>query len=174
MKIRFVASFAPIVRDVAATHALYRDAVGIAFEGVAGDYLFTEKLEGVKHFGLWPLEEAAQACFGTAEWPAGILTPQASYTSTAPRPAPDATSSSCIPRRPCATCWLEQTAIFISTSSKWRVRTSRGPHWSRPVDGVPSMRWQDQLQEGDQKCRSDQEPSLTIRSVVGSQPVTNG
>jgi hypothetical protein len=23
-------------------------------------------------------------------------------------------------------------------------------------------------------CRSDQEPSLTIRSVVGSQPVTNG
>jgi len=36
------------------------------------------------------------------------------------------------------------------------------------------MRWQDQLQEGDEGCQSDQEPSLTIRSVVGTQPVTNG
>jgi catechol 2,3-dioxygenase-like lactoylglutathione lyase family enzyme len=78
MNIRFVASFSPIVRDVEATRALYRDAVGIAFEGEVGDYLFTEKLDGVKHFGLWPLDQAAEACFGTPEWPAGVTTPQAS------------------------------------------------------------------------------------------------
>jgi catechol 2,3-dioxygenase-like lactoylglutathione lyase family enzyme len=78
MNIRFVASFAPIVRDVAATHALYRDAIGIAFEGEAGDYVYTEKLDGVKHLGLWPLAEAAEACFGTPEWPAELTTPQAS------------------------------------------------------------------------------------------------
>jgi catechol 2,3-dioxygenase-like lactoylglutathione lyase family enzyme len=78
MNIRFVSSFSPIVRDVQATHALYRDALGVAFEGEVGDYVFTEKLDGVKHLGLWPLTEAAQACFGTAEWPADLMTPQAS------------------------------------------------------------------------------------------------
>lgn len=78
MNIRFVASFSPIVRDVAATRALYRDTIGVAFEGEVGDYLFTEKLDGVKHFGLWPLDQAAEACFGTPEWPADVTTPQAS------------------------------------------------------------------------------------------------
>jgi len=78
MNIRFVASFSPIVRDVPATHALYRDTIGVAFEGEVGDYLFTEHLDGVKHLGLWPLTEAAQACFGTPEWPADLDVPQAS------------------------------------------------------------------------------------------------
>jgi catechol 2,3-dioxygenase-like lactoylglutathione lyase family enzyme len=78
MNVRFVASFAPIVRDVPATRALYRDALGVAFEGEAGDYLYTQRLDGVKHLGLWPLTEAAQACFGTAEWPADVPVPQAS------------------------------------------------------------------------------------------------
>ena len=52
--------------------------MGLSFEGEEGDYLFTQKLEGTKHFGLWPLSEAANACFGTTEWPAGIPVPQAS------------------------------------------------------------------------------------------------
>src|SRR5260221_12861501 len=73
MNIRFVASFAPIVRDVAATRTLYRDVIGVEFEGEAGDYLYTEKLDGVKHLGLWPLAEAAAAWFGTPEWPADLM-----------------------------------------------------------------------------------------------------
>jgi hypothetical protein len=40
--------------------------------------VFTHNLEGTKHFGLWPLSEAANACFGTSEWPAEIPAPQAS------------------------------------------------------------------------------------------------
>jgi len=78
MEVQFVASFAPIVRDADASRLFYRDALGLAFEGEEGDYLFTHKLEGVKHFGLWPLSDAADACFGTAEWPADIPVPQAS------------------------------------------------------------------------------------------------
>ena len=77
MRIAFVAGFSPIVRDPGASHAFYHDALGLAFEGAEGDYRFTEQLAGVKHFGLWPLSEAAQACFGTREWPRDILTPQA-------------------------------------------------------------------------------------------------
>ncbi len=78
MEVEFVASVAPIVRDADAARRFYRDTLGLSFEGEAGDYVFTHELEGTKHFGLWPLSEAATACFGTNEWPAGIEVPQAS------------------------------------------------------------------------------------------------
>ena len=78
MRVRFIASFSAIVREPAAARALFADALGVAFEGSAGDYLFTEKLAGAKHFGLWPLAGAAEACFGNAEWPADLPVPQAS------------------------------------------------------------------------------------------------
>jgi catechol 2,3-dioxygenase-like lactoylglutathione lyase family enzyme len=78
VKIEFVASFAPIVRDVPSSHAFYREALELSFEGGDGDYVFTEELGGVKHFGLWPLSEAAKACFGTEEWPSEVPEPQAS------------------------------------------------------------------------------------------------
>jgi len=78
MKVQFVASVAPIVRDAEATRAFYTDALGLSLEGGDGEYAFTEKLDGTKHFGLWPLSEAATACFGTTEWPSEIPVPQAS------------------------------------------------------------------------------------------------
>ena len=78
MEVEFMASVAPIVRDADAARSFYRDALGLSFEGEEGDYVFTHKLEGTKHFGLWPLSEAANACFGTTEWPADIPVPQAS------------------------------------------------------------------------------------------------
>jgi catechol 2,3-dioxygenase-like lactoylglutathione lyase family enzyme len=78
MDVQFVTSVAPIVRDVDAARSFYRDTLGLSFEGEAGDYLFTQNLEGTKHFGLWPLWEAANACFGNTEWPADIPVPQAS------------------------------------------------------------------------------------------------
>ena len=78
MDVQFVASVAPIVRDSEAARAFYGDALGLSFEGRDGDYVFTQKLDGTKHFGLWPLSEAATACFGTTEWPSEIPVPQAS------------------------------------------------------------------------------------------------
>ena len=78
MDVQFVASIAPIVRDNAAARAFYQGGLGLSFEGEAGDYVFTHRLEGTKHFGLWPLSEAATASFGTAEWPDDVPVPQAS------------------------------------------------------------------------------------------------
>jgi catechol 2,3-dioxygenase-like lactoylglutathione lyase family enzyme len=78
MDVQFVASVAPIVRDADAARAFYRDALGLSFEGGDGDYVFTHKLEGTKHLGLWPLAEAANSCFGTSEWPSEVPVPQAS------------------------------------------------------------------------------------------------
>jgi catechol 2,3-dioxygenase-like lactoylglutathione lyase family enzyme len=78
MEVQFVTSIAPIVRDAEASRSFYADALGLGFEGQEGDYVFTHELEGTKHFGLWPLSEAANACFGTRQWPAEIPVPQAS------------------------------------------------------------------------------------------------
>jgi catechol 2,3-dioxygenase-like lactoylglutathione lyase family enzyme len=84
MDIQFVASIAPIVRDAEAARSFYRQTLGLSFEGEEGDYLFTHALEGTKHFGLWPLWEAANACFGTAAWPADVPIPQASIEFEVP------------------------------------------------------------------------------------------
>jgi catechol 2,3-dioxygenase-like lactoylglutathione lyase family enzyme len=78
MEVEFVASIAPIVRDPEATRAFYQDALGLSLERGEGDYKYTHRLEGSKHFGLWPLAEAATACFGTREWPDDLPLPQAS------------------------------------------------------------------------------------------------
>ena len=78
VKIESVASVSVIVRAPSAAQRLYRDALGVSFEGGEGNYVFTEKLPGVKHFGLWPLAEAARSCFGDDEWPPHVAVPQAS------------------------------------------------------------------------------------------------
>jgi catechol 2,3-dioxygenase-like lactoylglutathione lyase family enzyme len=75
MNILFVAGFAPIVRDLDAARGLYGKTLGIALDG--DDYPSTSDLDGVKHFGLWPLSEAARSCFGGAEWPDGVPVPNA-------------------------------------------------------------------------------------------------
>lgn len=77
MRVLFIASFSPIVRDAGAARALFTDTLGLKFEGGVGDYVFTEKLEGAKHFGLWPLSEAAEACFGKKAWPSDVPAPHA-------------------------------------------------------------------------------------------------
>ncbi|HWE68558.1 MAG TPA: VOC family protein [Acidimicrobiales bacterium] len=84
MDVQFVTSIAPIVPDADASRSFYRDALGLAFEGEGGDYVFTHKLEGTKHFGLWPLSEAATACFGSTEWPDDVPVPQASIEFEVP------------------------------------------------------------------------------------------
>jgi catechol 2,3-dioxygenase-like lactoylglutathione lyase family enzyme len=77
VRVLFVAGFGPIVRDLAASRALYAGALGIAFTEERGDYLHTEALPGVKTFALWPLAEAARSCFGTTTWPPDVPVPHA-------------------------------------------------------------------------------------------------
>ena len=77
MKIEFIASVAVITPDLATSRQLYVDAIGLPLEG-GSDYLHSERIAGSKSFGVWPLAEAARACFGTTSWPAGQPVPQAS------------------------------------------------------------------------------------------------
>ena len=75
MKPSFVAGFAPIVKDVAASKAFWGDGLGIEMGERAPGYWATDDLPGLRHFGLWPLSEAADACFGTDAWPSNVPEP---------------------------------------------------------------------------------------------------
>jgi len=82
MDIRFVSSFSIVTSDPAADGALFTGALGLPLqppEGAPPDgYVFSEAIPGCKHFGVWPLSEAAEACFGTSRWPDTHPVPQAS------------------------------------------------------------------------------------------------
>ncbi|MFJ4653283.1 VOC family protein [Nocardia sp. NPDC088792] len=78
MDIAFIGSVAVISPDASASKGLYVDALGLPLNGEPDGYRHSEDIEGSKSFGIWPLERAAQACFGTVEWPADRPIPQAS------------------------------------------------------------------------------------------------
>lgn len=74
----FVAGFGPIAKSLSDSYALYVDTLRLPLKPMEGnsDYLVTDKLEGVKHFSLWPLEQASQSCFGLDRWPSDLPVPQ--------------------------------------------------------------------------------------------------
>jgi Glyoxalase/Bleomycin resistance protein/Dioxygenase superfamily len=76
LKVLFVAGFGPIVRNPAPSEKFYAQSLGLAFQKEANGYLHTDAIEGVKHFALWPLSQAAQSCFGTETWPPDLPVPQ--------------------------------------------------------------------------------------------------
>ena len=79
MNIEFLASVAVIAADPPASRKLYVDALGLPLEGTDDQgYHHTGAIPSCKHFGVWPLAEAAEACFGTREWPADRPVPQVS------------------------------------------------------------------------------------------------
>jgi hypothetical protein len=76
--VQFIASFAVITPEPEASHGLYLEALGLPLEGEDDGYLHSEKIDGSRHFGVWPLAAAARACFGEDDWPQGRPVPQAS------------------------------------------------------------------------------------------------
>jgi catechol 2,3-dioxygenase-like lactoylglutathione lyase family enzyme len=78
MDVLFIASVAVIAPDPPTSRRLYVDALGLPLELMGGEYFASEHVGGSKHFGVWPLAEAAEACFGSSEWPTDRPVPQAS------------------------------------------------------------------------------------------------
>ncbi|MGK0704648.1 VOC family protein [Yokenella regensburgei] len=79
--VMFVAGFGPITQSTQASSAFYKETLGLPLKAMDGnpDYLLTghDALGGVKHFALWPLSQAAESCFGQAQWPDSHPRPQA-------------------------------------------------------------------------------------------------
>jgi catechol 2,3-dioxygenase-like lactoylglutathione lyase family enzyme len=79
VKIEFLSTIAVIAPDPPASRELYVDALGLPLEaGTGSEYFHSGQIDGCKHFGVWPLSQAAEACFGTAEWPKERPVPQVS------------------------------------------------------------------------------------------------
>lgn len=77
MKVLFVAGFGPVTSDITESRRLYQQTLELPFKEEEGEYLHTEALEGAKTFAVWPLNQAAESCFGRSEWPADVQRPQA-------------------------------------------------------------------------------------------------
>ena len=81
MDIRFVTSVSVVSAHPAEDRRLFVDTLGLPLQpaGAEGsDYVFSEAVAGTRHFGVWPLAEAALSCFGQASWPDSHPVPQAS------------------------------------------------------------------------------------------------
>jgi catechol 2,3-dioxygenase-like lactoylglutathione lyase family enzyme len=78
MDVQFITSVAVVTADPPQSRRLFMDALGLPLEGDGDGYYSSGSIAGSRHFGVWPLTEAAQACFGTPDWPAGRAVPQAS------------------------------------------------------------------------------------------------
>jgi catechol 2,3-dioxygenase-like lactoylglutathione lyase family enzyme len=78
MNVLFVASVAAVVADPPRSHKLFIDALDLPLEGEGDGYYSTAHIGGCNHLGVWPLTQAAEACFGAPEWPADRVIPQAS------------------------------------------------------------------------------------------------
>ena len=77
VKIEFIAGVAVVATDPLQSRKLYVDAWAYRSRRRSGtEYYASGDVGGSKHFGVWPLTEVAQACFGTDEWPADLTVPQ--------------------------------------------------------------------------------------------------
>jgi catechol 2,3-dioxygenase-like lactoylglutathione lyase family enzyme len=88
VNVLFIASVAVIAADPPESRKLFVDALGLPLEANEGDeYFHSERIDGAKHFGVWPISQAAHACFGVDEWPADRPLPQVSLEFEVQDPA---------------------------------------------------------------------------------------
>jgi catechol 2,3-dioxygenase-like lactoylglutathione lyase family enzyme len=76
--VQFITSVVVITPDPSVSRRLYVDALGLPLTAEDDGYLHSEQIDGSNSFGVWPLPQAAQACFGTPDWPVDRPMPQAS------------------------------------------------------------------------------------------------
>ena len=80
MKILFITSVAIITPNLSESRRLFVDTLGLPLKAHENDdYYFSQDIAGSKHFGVWPLSKAAEACFSTREWPSDRPIPHASF-----------------------------------------------------------------------------------------------
>lgn len=76
MKVLFVAGVSPIVDDSASAREFWGEKLSLPVQPMEGTGYSTAELEGVKHFGLWTLYDAARSTFGRDSWPDDLPRPQ--------------------------------------------------------------------------------------------------
>jgi catechol 2,3-dioxygenase-like lactoylglutathione lyase family enzyme len=78
MNVEFIAGIALVTPVPEKSRELYMGALGLPLDDAGGGYFHSGDIGGSKHFGVWPLPQAAIACFGTETWPEEVPVPQLS------------------------------------------------------------------------------------------------
>jgi catechol 2,3-dioxygenase-like lactoylglutathione lyase family enzyme len=78
MNVSMIATVAVIAAEPSRSRQLFTETLGLPLEGEGDGYYASGNIPGCNHFGVWPLSEAAESCFGTTEWPTDLMVPQAS------------------------------------------------------------------------------------------------
>ncbi|HXW67323.1 MAG TPA: glyoxalase [Thermoplasmata archaeon] len=77
MKPQFIGAVGVIAESLSEGSALFVDSIGLPLERSKGtNFLHSDRLDGSRYFGVWPLSEAAKACFGRESWPEDRPIPQ--------------------------------------------------------------------------------------------------
>lgn len=78
MDIEFIAGFSLITEGNETKELLLGPFnLPLKADSADGEYFHSENVAGAKHLGVWPLHQAAEACFGQSEWPKDLPKPQA-------------------------------------------------------------------------------------------------
>jgi catechol 2,3-dioxygenase-like lactoylglutathione lyase family enzyme len=74
---QFIGAVGVITQSLAEARALFVDSIGLPLVQSEGThFLHSDRLEGSRYFGVWPLSEAARTCFGSESWPEDRPIPQ--------------------------------------------------------------------------------------------------
>src|SRR5437764_10305446 len=131
MNVQFISSFAVISSDIDASRKFFVEKLGLPLTASDdGEYLHSEQIDGANHFGVWPLWQAAEACFGTRDWPDDRMRPQASVEF-------DVESTEAV----AAAAEELQNAgydfLHAARTAPWGQTVARLPPTEGPVGGIP-------------------------------------
>jgi catechol 2,3-dioxygenase-like lactoylglutathione lyase family enzyme len=77
MNVRFVSGVSPIVDSAVAARRFYGEQLGLPVQAEPDSDYTEVTMDGLKHFGLWTLADAARSTFERDEWPDDVSRPQA-------------------------------------------------------------------------------------------------
>ena len=77
MNVRFVSGVSPIVESASSARRFYGEQLGLPVQAEPDSDYTEVTMDGLKHFGLWTLHDAARSTFERDEWPPDVQQPQA-------------------------------------------------------------------------------------------------
>jgi catechol 2,3-dioxygenase-like lactoylglutathione lyase family enzyme len=77
MNVRFIAGVSPIVDSATVARRFYGEQLGLPVQAEPGSDYTEVTIDGLKHFGLWTLADAARSTFDREQWPPDVARPQA-------------------------------------------------------------------------------------------------
>lgn len=135
MKVLFIGSLGVITRSRSEGRRFFVDVLGLPLERTKGsDFLFSEKLDGSKYFGVWPLSEAARVCFGSDSWPTDRPVPQVFIEFEVGSPAGVATAASELESK-------GYTLLHASRTDPWGQTVARLQTQDGVIVGISYVPW---------------------------------